>query len=437
MEAAAAERTIEAQATLEAQYGTLFLGIEDEFTIHRVSRFREDELAQSLQGALSEKYGGVFTRIDKEHPLIRVQDSLDDGENRALHMPGTFRLELVTNHEPIPGEDPALHAVQKAFLLRDMREMIAQIVEGEEFGGVVSHNPRPIPDVYYYLTNTSVYEQEYILSDIKAQAEEQTDLIGRDRILAARSLEELFLSENPVLQNHGAAGSGVHLNFGFKGKDGVNPFYNPDDPDIGTKVTWNAAAGVIDVTAESVLSFANVAHASWKRLGNKNLSAPTHAAYSPLKKSGAIVKQSPYTQGFYDMHGLPAKEVITPQNAHLEIRHADPGFGLRDGAAPTMLQIAASLAGMQHGLEKNQIGSYQELLAYRAPLCGNYAESYDKYCRSSLLPQVLGQRLYYSVRDYIEVNATREEAAWDPIIFEEEERSYTQSSAVHDTGLDM
>lgn len=424
LEAAAAQKIIECQAELERRHGQILFGIEDEFTIHGVSYHREEELMALLTEVLSAKYGSAFQRIDREHPLIRVRDSIEAGSNQALHMPDTFRLELVTNHELEEGESQETHIIHKAKTLRDMRQTIMEVVEGFEQISVVSHNPRPIPDVYYYLTNVSAYEKEQILKDIKAQAEERQELIGRDRILAATTLEELFFSDSPVLENYGAAGSGVHLNVGFRGEEGENPLFNSENPDIGTPVTWNAAAGIIDVTAESILSFTNLAHASWRRLGHSNLSAPTHAGYHPLKKSGAIVKQNPYTERFYRRHGIPAKEFITPENAHLEVRHADAGFGLRDGASLTMLQMAATLTGMLHGLRQSKITSYDQLLAYSKPLCPTFDESLAKFQASPLLPQIYGDRLYQAVGNFAALNATRLEEVWDEQILEEGDREY-------------
>ncbi len=425
LESAAAERIMQCQSRLEGECGPILVGIEDEFTVHGVSYHREQELIDTLTEELSRTYGNAFSSIDHEHPLIRVRDSILAGKNQALHMPDTFRLELVTNHELIEGAPPVRHAVQKAEFLRDMRKTIMEVVERFEAVALISHSPRPIPDVYYYLMHVNGYEPDFILRDIKRQAEERPDLIGRERILAARTLEEMFLSKTSVLENHGAAGSGVHINIGFKGKDGVNPFYNPVDPDKGTPVTWNAAAGIIDITAESVLLFVNRYYASWERLGNKNLSAPTHAGYHPLKKSGAIVKQNPYTQKFFDDHGLPAKATITPENAHLEIRHADPGFGNRDGAALTMLQIAATLAGIEHGLKQRRIQSYEQLLEYKAPLCADFDEALDKFRASTLLPKLLGERLYRAALNYAELNANRLEGVFDPQTLEAGDREYS------------
>ncbi len=411
LESAAADKLSEYQAALEDRFGDILLGIEDEFTIHGIDYTREDELLEYLTERLSDKFGSAFSSIDHEHPLMRVRDSIAAGENQALHIPNTFRLELVTNHEP-EFHDEKSHVVNKAEMLTQMREEIWHAVEDFQENAVVSWNPRPIDDIYSYLIQVCDMPADEILASIKDQALEREDLIGRERILAAENLEELLLGADAPIDNKGAAGSGVHINIGFVGKDGVNPFYNADDPDIGTPVTWNTSAGIIDVTSESVLPFINLANSSWKRIGNTNLSASSEACFHPLKKGGAIVKQNPQSVEFYEEHGVPYKVGVNEKNAHIEVRHCDAGAGVKDGNSLIMLQLCATLAGMYHGLEQDKMGSYQELMEYRQPLCDDYQAALEGFQSSKLLMDLLGDRLHSAVVAHVSDPTRGLEGTW-------------------------
>ncbi len=417
LERSAKIRLREYEFALEEKYGDVLLGIEDEFTVHGIDYRREDELIEALSDRLSEEFGPLFSSIDHEHPLMRVKDSVAAGQNQALHIPDTFRLELVTNHESIEGDGEST-CVYKAKKLLDMRMAIQETVDEFSDGrGVVSWSPRPIPDLYNHLTksiaahNGEELDVSDILEMIKDQAREKTDLIGREKILKARNLEELLLGEDAPINNKGAAGSGVHLNIGFTGKDGVNPFYNPDDPDIGTDVTWNASAGVIDITAESVLPFTNLEVASWNRLGNRELSAPVDACYHPLKKGGAIVKQNPYSAEFYEKHNVPYKVAINEKNAHIEIRHADGGRGVEDGYAVIMMQLCASLAGIHNGLRDDKISSYDELMEYRKPFAQDFEEAFQSFRASEKLRSIYGPEMHDAVIAFVD-NTRKYEEVW-------------------------
>jgi len=409
---AAEERLLDFQAALEDMHGDILLGIEDEFTIHGVDYTEEEALIAFLTERLSAKYGSAFSSIDHEHPLMRVKDSIEAGKNEALHIPDTFRLELVTHHAPEKSDDES-HVVRKANMLTQMRMDIWQAVdEFSDSEAVVSWNPRPIENLHDYLRTVSRVPEEEVLDRIKEQAEARLDLIGRERILSAESLDDLLLGDDAPIDNHGAAGSGVHINIGFAGRDGVNPFYNADDPDSGTPVTWNTSAGVIDVTSQSILPFTNLRDSSWRRIGNQNLSASSEACYHPLKKGGAVVKQNPYTPEFFEAHGVPFKETINEKNAHIEIRHCDGGAGLKDGNSLIMLQLCATMAGMYHGLREDKISSYEELMEYRAPLCEDFDDAVEKFQGSQLMQRLFGPRLHAAVLDHTHAPERHFEEAW-------------------------
>lgn len=415
LERASKIRLREYEFALEEKYGDVLLGIEDEFTVHGIDYRKEDELIAVLSKRLEDEFGALFSSIDHEHPLMRVKDSIEAGKNQALHIPDTFRLELVTNHECIEGDGEST-CVYKAKKLLDMRKTIQKTVDEFSNGtGVVSWSPRPIPDLYNHLTKSVVthngqqLEASEILEMIKQQALERHDLIGRDKILQTQNLEELLLGEDAPISNTGAAGSGVHLNIGFTGKDGINPFYNPEHPDLGTKVTWNASAGIIDITAKSVLPFTNLEVSSWNRLGNSELSAPVDACYHPLKKGGAIVKQNPYSAKFYEMHDVPYKVAINEKNAHIEIRHADGGRGVGDGYALIMMQLCASLAGIYNGLRDNKIESYDELIDYRKPLAKSFEDAYEDFRTSEKLKNIYGPEMHEAVLNFVDEHRKYEE----------------------------
>lgn len=407
----AEDRLVFFQSALEKDYGDTLLGIEDEFTVHGIDYRQEQALIEFLSQRLSSTYGSLFSSIDREHPLMRVRDSVAAGQNGALHMPDTFRLELVINHFPDESSNRP-HAAHKAQLLSDMRRDIWHAAHVFDKDASLSWSPRPISNVYDYLTQVSHLSRDEILERIKQQAEERPDLIGRDNILSVQSLEELLLDAESPIDNEGAAGSGVHINIGFTGKEGVNPFYNSQAPDKGTFVTWNASAGIIDVTSESILPFINLAQSSWRRIGNPNLSASSEARYHPLKKGGAIVKQNPHSEAFYKKHNIPHKDVINEKNAHLEVRHCDGGVGVRDGSSLIMLQLAATFAGIYHGLEAKKIHSYDELLEYRHPLCADFDEAVEKFRTSDLMRQLLGEELQRTVIDYVEDPTRALEEVW-------------------------
>ncbi len=409
---AAAEKLLEYQAALEDMHGDILLGIEDEFTIHGIDYREEQNLIDYLTERLSDKYGSLFASIDDEHPLMRVKDSIEAGKNHALHIPNTIRLELVMDHEPEKPHDKS-HLVHKAELLTEMRQDILEAIEAyTDEPSTVSWNPRPIVDLHAYLTETVDMTPEEILDDIKEQAENYEGLIGRDRILECETLEELLLDDNAPIDNKGAAGSGVHINIGFVGKEGVNPFYNADDPDSGTPVTWNTSAGIIDVTAESILPFVNLRRSSWNRIGNSNLSASSEARYHPLKKGGAIVKQNPQSKEFYERHGVPYKVAVNEKNAHIEVRHCDGGAGLKDGSSLIMLQLCATLAGMYHGLKEDKIQSYDQLLEHVAPLCQDYDTAVENFNGSKLMHSLLGDRLFKAVQEHTMAQSRGLEEVW-------------------------
>lgn len=416
LERAARDSLRKHEKALEKQFGTLLLGIEDEFTVHGIDYRREHELIAYLTDTLQNKFGSLFSSIDQEHPLMRVRDSIDAGKNIALHVPDTFRLELVTNHEN-DGDYFDSSAVYKAKKLAEMRKTIEECVDKfSNHTGVTSWNPRPIPDLYKHLTKsiTAVDGKEIFEDEILERIKEQVtpDLIGGERILNCSSLAELLVGSNSPILNEGAAGSGVHLNIGFRGKNGENPFYNPEYPDIGTPVTWNAAAGIIDITHMSTLPFTNLERSSWLRIGNKELSAPVDACYHPLKKGGAIVKQNPYSKEFYEAHNVPYKVTISNENAHIEIRHADGGHGIRDGSALIMTQLCATLAGISMGLEENKIHSYDELREHRKTLCDSFDTALERFKFSNKLRQVYGEPLHQAILDFVSSNDHKLEEIW-------------------------
>lgn len=428
---AAEECVCEYQAALEDKYGDILLGIEDEFVVQGINYREYESLLNFLTKRLNDKYGEAFSSIDHEHPLMRVKDSVAAGQNGALHIPDLFRLELVTNHEPQPAdEDDVPHVVNKARILSEMRRDIWEAVEEYSPTASVSWNPRPITDIYTYLTKSSNMHADDALADIKQQAEDNEDLIGRDQILEANTLEDLLLVADAPINNAGAAGSGVHINIGFKGKDGINPFYNPDNPDAGTEITWNSSAGIIDITAESILPFINLTRSSWKRIGNPHLSTAEEARYHPLKKGGAIVQQSPLSKEFYEGNGVPYKMTVNEKNAHIEVRHTDGGAGPREGSSLITLQLAATMAGMYHGLQEHKIHSYEELMEYTKPLAEDYGEAVARFQSSNLYRKLLGERLHTAVLEYVEDSYRKLEETWtvnDPDIIEidEQELSYS------------
>lgn len=398
------------ESLMHEDYGDCLLGIEDEFVVQGVHYSQKQELRSFLTDTLSEKYGAAFGSLDDEHPLMRVKASVDAGQNGAVEIPDLFRLELVTDHMPLNSHDGLpVHlcahpsdVVNKARMLAEMRLDIWDAVEEFQEGASVTWNPRPVSDIYDYLTKSSGMDEDDILSDIKSQARAREDLIGRDAILKANSLDEILLGENAIINNEGAAGSGVHINIGFTGKDGVNPFYNPDAIDSGTPVTWNACAGVMDATAESVLPFINLRDSSWKRIGNPHLSTADEVRYHPLKKGGAIIQQSPYSQSFYEAHGVPYKMTANENNVHIEVRHCDGGAGIRDGSALITLQLATILGSMHRGLKNDNIHSHDELMEYRRPIAQDYDEAVESFKTSKYYRGLLGDRLHNAVIDHVE-----------------------------------
>ncbi len=426
---AAEERAAIYESVMTEEYGDCLLGLEDEFVVQGVHYSQKQELRAFLADKLGEKYGAAFGSMDDEHPLMRIHESVDAGQNGALEIPDLFRLELVTDHMPLEPEDGVMarltmhdsDVVNKARMLADMRIDIWNAVEEFQEGASVTWNPRPIDNVYAYLTKSSSMDNDDILADIQDQARARDDLIGRNRILAAQSLNDLFSGDNPIINNEGAAGSGVHVNIGFTGKDGVNPFYNPDEIDVGTPVTWNACAGVIDATAESILPFINLRDSSWKRIGNPELSTADEARYHPLKKGGAIIQQSPYSKELYEANDVPYKMTANEKNVHIEVRHCDGGTGIRDGSALITLQLATILASMHHGLEQDRIHSFDELVDYKRQIADNFDDAVEAFETSDLYRNLLGERLHGAVLDHVQ-DASRgfeETFTADPDIHEE------------------
>ena len=169
VEECAEQRLKEHYAVLKDKYGEVLLGIEDEFVVNGIHHSQYDAIKQELHDKLSKDYPTFFSSMDSEHPLMRVLPSIEAGKNQALHMPNTFRLELVMKHEP---EGPAdeNHLIRKAHALTAMRGDIKEIINSyhDENGvpAVVSWNPRPIPDIYSHLTQITDLSEEEILTDI-------------------------------------------------------------------------------------------------------------------------------------------------------------------------------------------------------------------------------------------------------------------------------
>lgn len=411
VEALAEQRLKEHYAVLKDKYGEVLLGIEDEFVVNGIPHSQYDAIQQELHDKLSKDYPTFFSSMDNEHPLMRVLDSIEAGKNQALHMPNTFRLELVMKHEP-EGPDDENHLIRKAHALTAMRGDIEKIINSyhdkDGVPAVVSWNPRPVPDIYSHLIQITDLSEEEILADIKQQVIDRGDIIGGDRILAVESLEELLLGDDAPINNYGAAGSGVHLNLGLIGKEmdeagePVNPFYNPDDIDTGTPVTWNASAGLIEMISHSVLIYNSLPVSSWQRLGNKELSAPEGARSGTLKKHGAVITQSPFSKEFYDHHDVPYKMIANDKNVHIELRNADGGCGPADGSALILTQLAATLGAVDYGLRQDSVHSYAEFMDINKPLSQDYDEAAHDYQKSGLINNILGNDLHEAFFEFTE-----------------------------------
>lgn len=411
VEALAEQRLEEHYAVLKDKHGEVLLGIEDEFVVNGIHHSQYDAIKQELHDKLSKDYPTFFSSMDNEHPLMRVLPSIEAGKNQALHMPNTFRLELVMKHEP-EGPADANHLVRKAHALTAMRQDIEEIINSyhdkDGIPAVVSWNPRPVPDIYSHLIQVTDLSEEEILADIKQQVVDRGDIIGGDRILAVESLEDLLLGDDAPINNYGAAGSGVHLNLGLIGKEmdeagePVNPFYNPDEIDIGTPVTWNASLGLIKMISQSELVYNSLPVSSWQRLGNKELSAPERACSGTLKKHGAVITQSPFSKDFYDHHEVPYKMIANDKNVHIELRNADGGCGPADGSALILTQLAATLGAVNYGLEKDSVHSYDEFMDVSHPLSENYDNAMLDYQESNLINNILGNDLHGAFFEFTE-----------------------------------
>ncbi|PCJ98985.1 MAG: hypothetical protein COA45_05935 [Zetaproteobacteria bacterium] len=411
VEELATERLKEYHAALKDRYGDVLLGIEDEFVVSGIHHSEYDAVKQALHDKLSQDYPTFFSSMDNEHPLMRVLDSIKAGQNQALHMPRTFRLELVMKHDPEGPEDEN-HLVRKANALTAMRRDIEEFIENyndeDDIPAAVSWNPRPVPDIYSHLMQVTSLSEDEILEDIKQQVIDRGDIIGADRILAVQSLDELLLGEDPPINNYGAAGSGVHLNLGFVGKEmdeegkPINPFYNADEIDIGTPVTWNASAGLIEVISQSELVYNSLPLSSWQRLGNRELSAPTSVQAGTLKKHGAVITQSPFSKEFYEHHNVPYKMIANEKNVHIELRNADGGCGPADGSALILTQLATTLGAVHYGLNKDAVYSHEDFMSINYPLSRDYDESASDYKNSNLMRQVLGEDLHRAFFEFTE-----------------------------------
>lgn len=407
-----AEQRLEDHYTvLKDNHGEVLLGIEDEFVVNGIHHSQYDAIKQDLHDKLSKDYPTFFSSMDNEHPLMRVFPSIEAGKNQALHMPNTFRLELVMKHEP-EGPDEANHLTRKAHALTAMRQDIEEIINSyhdkDGVPAVVSWNPRPVPDIYSHLKQVTALSEEGILEDIKQQVVDRGDIIGAERILAVENLEELLLGDDAPINNYGAAGSGVHLNVGLIGKEmnetgePVNPFYNPDDIDTGTPVTWNASLGLIEMISQSELVYNSLPVSSWQRLGNKELSSPECTRPGTLKKHGAVITQSPFSKEFYEHHDVPYKMIANDKNVHIELRNADGGCGPADGSALILTQLAATLGAVNYGLERDSVHSYDEFMGISYPLSKDYDNSISGYQESNLINNILGNDLHQAFSKFTE-----------------------------------
>ena len=392
---------------IEDEYGLLRIGIEYEFFIHGIDPEDEnkiiDIITQTFKSEPYQKqYGRYFQKIYREFPLMRFSDNSSQG----IHIPGVMKFELVIDHNtPDNGRD---NFVQKACALDEMMDIIDEILR-QNFPKkeiTIDTGPRPIPDIYAYLRSHSSKTEREILSSIQSQ----TNTLGNLRpdlktiIDSATSLETLLLDKNAIFDNEGAAGNGVDLNISILDKDNKNLFLNPESLHEGTRLFWNAAKGVIASTSTSILPY-TFSQASWNRLGKSNLSAPGMAGISQSKKLGGIGKltwPSPATGKIIRL----GNEISHNDGMHMEIRHGDPGHRTH-GASHTLIYLAGVLGSMYHGMQENQIKSYQSLLKEKHPLCKTYNDAVIGFNDSKLWEKILGQELVKKITKAAEYSARK------------------------------